>query len=128
WANVDTLQISVIGHGRYPIFNNVDISRTVGWLIVSVPMILSVESERPFVEVASSIKAQYRSVPLQGIGHGLLELFSPYAAQITAIQALHPVEVQFNYSGQSLSAQPSASSWLRRPSDEQIVYTDGMKI
>src|SRR6185436_4745687 len=88
WANADTLQIHVIGHGRYPIFTDVDISRTVGWLIVAVPMIVSVERERPFGEVASSIKAQYRRVPLQGVGHGLLENFSPHAAQIAAIQAL----------------------------------------
>jgi amino acid adenylation domain-containing protein/non-ribosomal peptide synthase protein (TIGR01720 family) len=126
WAGQDTIQILVMGHGRYPVFPDIDLSRTIGWLASGMAMVLRVMHEHHFSAVLPSIAAQYRQVPLQGLGQSIMEIFSPYASQIASLRASHPAEVEFNYGGQSAST-PSAPSWLRGPSEEQIRLTEVMQ-
>jgi non-ribosomal peptide synthase protein (TIGR01720 family) len=127
WSGHDTVQVMVLGHARYPVFDSIDLARTVGWLTIGTPMVLTVARDQGFTEVVQSIKTQCRQVPLRGLGHGVLERLSPYAAQAAALRAPYPVEVEFNYAGQSSSAQP-ASSLLRGHADEQVWQTEGLLV
>lgn len=67
------LTIEMEAHGREPIANDIDLSRTVGWFTSIYPMRL----ELPDADISEQLKAvkeQLRAVPNQGIGYGMLTL------------------------------------------------------
>lgn len=60
------------GHGREDIFDDVDITRTVGWFTCLYPVALNIPgTEIP--EQLKAIKEQLRNIPNHGIGYGLLK-------------------------------------------------------
>ncbi|HSN97012.1 MAG TPA: amino acid adenylation domain-containing protein, partial [Candidatus Nanopelagicales bacterium] len=63
--------IDLEGHGREPLFDDIDLSRTVGWFTTLFPVRLRLPSDEPS-EVLAAIKEQLRAVPRHGIGYGLL--------------------------------------------------------
>ena len=87
------------GHGREHLFDDVDLSRSVGWF-TSVPrsaleLPQAGASWQPG-EGLKSIKEQLRQIPQRGIGYGILRYLSPNADLST-----HPEPpMVFNYLGQ----------------------------
>ncbi|XQU70462.1 amino acid adenylation domain-containing protein [Cupriavidus sp. H18C1] len=97
WAGVDRAAIFLEGHGREALFENVDISRTVGWFTSLFPVVLPVLGD-----TGSSIKAvkeTLRGIPHHGIGHGLLRHLGPQAIR-DELAALRSPRITFNYLGQ----------------------------
>ncbi|MFB9905655.1 amino acid adenylation domain-containing protein [Allokutzneria oryzae] len=91
WAGGDTALIELEGHGREDLFEDVDLSRTVGWFTSMYPLALSVPSDDWGVTL-KSVKEQLRAVPNRGIGYGALR----YLGGMT--ETAHP-EIAFNYLG-----------------------------
>ena len=87
------------GHGREDLFDEVDLSRTVGWFTSIFPARLelpaSAEEWRPG-EALKSIKEQLRQIPRRGIGYGILR----YLCADTDLASQPEPEVLFNYLGQ----------------------------
>jgi amino acid adenylation domain-containing protein/non-ribosomal peptide synthase protein (TIGR01720 family) len=102
WTESNTLLIDLEGHGREEIFDNVDLSRTVGWFTTIFPVQLQLDSHNP-AQVIRSIKEQLRQIPQRGIGYGLLR----YLAGVPELQETPPTEVSFNYLGQFDLLQPA---------------------
>ncbi|QQE09347.1 AMP-binding protein, partial [Cupriavidus sp. ISTL7] len=97
WAGVDRAAIFLEGHGRDALFENVDISRTVGWFTSLFPVVLPVLDD-----TGGSIKAvkeTLRGIPDHGIGYGLLRHLGPQAIR-DQLAALRPPRITFNYLGQ----------------------------
>ncbi|NSX02819.1 non-ribosomal peptide synthetase [Cupriavidus gilardii] len=97
WAGVGRAAIFLEGHGREALFENVDISRTVGWFTSLFPVVLPVLGD-----TASSIKAvkeTLRRIPDHGIGYGLLRHLGPRAIR-DELAALRSPRITFNYLGQ----------------------------
>jgi aryl carrier-like protein len=70
WSGAESALIELEGHGREDLFDDVDLSRTVGWFTSAYPVRLT-----PATELGDSIKQvkeQLRGVPHKGIGFGLL--------------------------------------------------------
>ncbi len=89
-----TGQVPVIdleGHGREELFDDVDLSRTVGWFTSLFPVALDVDGE--WGAALKSTKEQVRAVPRRGIGYGALRYLTGSAP------AVDP-QVSFNYLGQ----------------------------
>ena len=85
----DINYITLEGHGREEIANNIDITRTVGWFTSMYPVRLKVVSEN-LGKTIISIKEQLRLIPNKGIGYGsLFGYIKPELPRIT-----------FNYLGQ----------------------------
>ncbi|WP_137973083.1 non-ribosomal peptide synthetase [Pseudomonas sp. F(2018)] len=90
WSEQPTLTVHLESHGRAPLFDDIDLSRSVGWFTSLYPVRL-----QPEAELAASLKAikeQLRAVPDLGLGYGLLcqrEQLSERAPQLL-----------FNYLGQ----------------------------
>ncbi|WP_297835459.1 non-ribosomal peptide synthetase, partial [Pseudomonas sp.] len=97
WTGQDSALINLEGHGREDLFDDIDLSRTVGWFTSQYPVRLT-----PMAEAGASIKAikeQLRAVPNKGIGYGVLRYLAAEPIR-QALAALPTARVTFNYLGQ----------------------------
>nr|AWI62626.1 nonribosomal peptide synthetase [Cystobacter sp.] len=100
WTGERALLVNLEAHGRETLFEEVDLSRTVGWFTALYPLRLTLPgSERPD-ELIVHIKEQLRAVPRHGIGYGLLRYLSGEPELASRLAALQQPEVSFNYLGQ----------------------------
>ncbi|MCP2256430.1 non-ribosomal peptide synthase domain TIGR01720/amino acid adenylation domain-containing protein [Streptoalloteichus tenebrarius] len=94
WAGGDAALVELEGHGREPLFDDVDLSRTVGWFTTMYPCLLTVP-DGDWGAVLKSVKEQLRAVPGNGLGHGALRHLDPEGHELAGRQP----EVAFNYLG-----------------------------
>ncbi|WP_267273291.1 non-ribosomal peptide synthase/polyketide synthase [Pseudomonas putida] len=97
WSAQHTVLIQLEGHGREDLFDDIDLTRTVGWFTTLFPLALT-----PAQDLAGSIKAvkeQLRAVPSKGIGYGMLRHLGDAAVQ-AGLAALPVPRITFNYLGQ----------------------------
>jgi amino acid adenylation domain-containing protein/non-ribosomal peptide synthase protein (TIGR01720 family) len=100
WTGGRALLVELEGHGREELFDDVDLSRTVGWFTSAFPVLLEAgECDTPG-EALKSVKEQLRSTPRRGIGYGLLRYLSGDAEAARDVRRLPAAEVSFNYLGQ----------------------------
>jgi len=100
WTGSDSLLVDLEGHGREPIFEDIDLSRTVGWFTSIVPVALNLEESRHPGRVLQSVKEQLRRIPEGGLGHGVLRYLTEDADISQRLRALPQAVVCFNYLGQ----------------------------
>ncbi|WBM34629.1 non-ribosomal peptide synthase/polyketide synthase [Pseudomonas sp. NY11382] len=97
WSGADSALVELEGHGREDLFDDIDLSRTVGWFTSAYPVRLT-----PAAELGASIKQvkeQLRGVPHKGIGFGVLRYLGDEAAR-TCLAELPVPRITFNYLGQ----------------------------
>ncbi|OLS62232.1 non-ribosomal peptide synthetase [Pseudomonas putida] len=97
WSGQPSVLVQLEGHGREDLFDDIDLSRTVGWFSSLFPVRLA-----PAAQAGASIcaiKEQLRSVPAKGLGFGVLRYLGDgdFAHQLAA---LPQPRVTFNYLGQ----------------------------
>ncbi|MCP5108990.1 MAG: non-ribosomal peptide synthetase, partial [bacterium] len=97
WAGLDTIILSLEGHGRDFAADNLDISRTIGWFTTRFPLVLETESLTGPGETLKSVKEALRRVPDNGIGYGVMTYLLPPG---TDNQPPVMPEISFNYLGQ----------------------------
>ncbi|HET6882577.1 MAG TPA: amino acid adenylation domain-containing protein, partial [Pirellulales bacterium] len=118
WSTGQVL-IDVEGHGRAELFDEVDLSRTVGWFTSWRPH-RSVPADLPPSTLLRQTKEALRGAPNQGVGFGLLRYCSTKPEIRSVMAALPRAEVSFNYLGRL--DDYLASSLVRR-ADEPIGAT-----
>ena len=128
WTGNNYLLLHLEGHGREELFEDTDVSRTVGWFTTIFPLFIecSVEIDKlstPDVqgEILKSVKEQLRRIPDKGIGFGVLK----YLAGDEKLQILPQPEVSFNYLGQF--DQILSESSLFKPAKEPTGAAQSMK-
>jgi non-ribosomal peptide synthase protein (TIGR01720 family) len=87
-------------HGRFPLFDDVDLSRTVSFISFHFPMFFDIGGTSTAVEVVHAIKQQIRALPHYGIGYGLLRQLSDDQQVVAQLQDQPAPEIFFNYFGQ----------------------------
>ncbi|MBK9945443.1 MAG: amino acid adenylation domain-containing protein [Kouleothrix sp.] len=99
WSGQPRLLLDVRGHGREPLADDIDLSRTVGWLTSIYPLLLDLSGGSQPRPALLAVKAQLRRVPNHGLGYGVLRYLAaePLAAQLRGLPA---PELSFNYLGQ----------------------------
>jgi non-ribosomal peptide synthase protein (TIGR01720 family) len=102
------------GHGRDPIFEDLDVSRTVGWFTTIYPVLLELQSSDKPGDILKSVKEQLRRVPAQGLGYGLLRYLSVDDEIGGSLRALPSAEISFLYLGQT-DQGPADSTIHERP-------------
>ncbi|MBW4575238.1 MAG: amino acid adenylation domain-containing protein [Aphanothece sp. CMT-3BRIN-NPC111] len=105
----DTLLIDLEGHGREEIFEDLDLSRTVGWFTSQFPVLLHLEDAFNPGEALKSVKEQLRSIPNRGIGYGVLRYLSGNQEITRQLRSLPQAEISFNYFGQFDQVLPEHS-------------------
>ncbi|WP_394543881.1 non-ribosomal peptide synthase/polyketide synthase [Azorhizophilus paspali] len=97
WSGQDSILIQLEGHGREDLFDDIDLTRTVGWFTSLFPVRLTPRDD--WGSSIKGIKEQLRSVPNKGIGYGILRYLG--SADIRQRLSLLPeARVTFNYLGQ----------------------------
>ncbi|MCU0532504.1 MAG: amino acid adenylation domain-containing protein [Hydrococcus sp. Prado102] len=110
WTKAPYLHVELEGHGREELFENVDLSRTVGWFTTVFPVLLKLEDDRP-EETLKSVKEQLRRIPNRGIGYGVLRYLAGDEATRLQLQTLPTAQVSFNYLGQFDRVLSESPGW-----------------
>ncbi|MZQ80584.1 amino acid adenylation domain-containing protein [Paenibacillus sp. 5J-6] len=109
WTGAAKKVIALEGHGREPISDDCDISRTVGWFTSLFPVIVDVSAyakssdEDGLISAMKSMKDSLRRIPQKGLGYGVMQYMA--GDQHPDTVRLKP-EICFNYLGQM--DQPTA--------------------
>jgi non-ribosomal peptide synthase protein (TIGR01720 family) len=115
WTGQGALLVTLEGHGREDIFDDVDLSRTVGWFTTLFPVLLELGEDSHPGATLKSIKEHLRRIPNRGIGYGMLRHLNANAAIAESLRGLPEPEVSFNYLGQfdQVLSETSAFAWAR---------------
>ncbi len=98
WKGNKEIVVAVEGHGREPIYENIDINRTVGWFTSVYPVKLEVVSN-DIKENINFAKNTLMKIPNNGIGYGILKnITNPI--NIGNLEFDKNPEIMFNYLGQ----------------------------
>ncbi|MBS2537007.1 amino acid adenylation domain-containing protein, partial [Catenulispora sp. NF23] len=108
WCGRETVLVGVEGHGREDLFDELDLSRTVGWFTAEFPLALSVAPDAGWHDTLRWVKEQLRAVPLHGLSYGALRHLVPDSALAGAPSP----QIGFNYHGR----------WDAESADEQGLY------
>jgi non-ribosomal peptide synthase protein (TIGR01720 family) len=91
--------VEMEGHGREDLFDDLDLSRTVGWFTTSFPVLITLERSQASWDEVQNVAAQLRAVPRNGLGFGVLRYLSPVARIAERLSRVPVPQVNFNYLG-----------------------------
>ncbi|MFC0530993.1 condensation domain-containing protein, partial [Phytohabitans kaempferiae] len=108
WAGRGRLLVGMEGHGREELFDDLDVTRTVGWFTTHFPLALDVPAEAladqvdpaGWRDLIRSVKTQLRQVPSRGLGYDALRYLSPVDGHGHAFTGHRQPQISFNYLGQ----------------------------
>ena len=100
WTQCRSLLIDLESHGREDLFDDVDLTRTVGWFTAMFPVELSLGEGLGPGDSIKSVKEQLRRIPQRGIGYGLLRYLQGDKDVAGQLESRPRPEISFNYLGQ----------------------------
>jgi amino acid adenylation domain-containing protein/non-ribosomal peptide synthase protein (TIGR01720 family) len=100
WTEGETFRIDMEGHGREDLFEDVDVSRTVGWFTTIFPVRLGLPTGLAEGQALQSVKEQLRRIPDRGMSYGLLRYVCEDAQVRDALSRSPRSNLLFNYLGQ----------------------------
>ncbi|MBU4630248.1 amino acid adenylation domain-containing protein [Pseudomonas sp. BF61] len=116
WTTRDNVLIQLESHGREPLFDDIDLTRTIGWFTSLYPVKLSAHPD--LGEAIKQVKEQLRAIPDKGIGFGVLRYLGD-AQTRERLSALPVPRITFNYLGQFDGSFDSAEGALFVPTGEE---------
>jgi non-ribosomal peptide synthase protein (TIGR01720 family) len=99
WTGSREVLVNLEGHGREELFEEVDLTGTVGWFTSLFPVHLKLGRKRGAGEELKAIKEQLRGIPRRGIGYGVLR-YGRVEEVREQLKKLPQPEISFNYLGQ----------------------------
>ncbi|MDM3885477.1 amino acid adenylation domain-containing protein [Pseudomonas sp. BCRC 81390] len=120
WSAQDNVLVQLEGHGREDLFDDLELSRTVGWFTSLFPVRLT-----PGHDLGQSIKAikeQLRAVPDKGLGYGLLRYLGDAEVR-DQLERAAQARVTFNYLGQFDASFDAEAGALFTPGRESAGRT-----
>lgn len=120
WTNHPYLLVDVESHGRENLWEDIDLSRTIGWFTSIYPQLLDGHHTELPGEQLKSVKEQMRQVPNNGIGFGLLKYLSSEETR-QVLQSLPQAEISFNYLGQldAIGLDSTLFQWAKESSGSE---------
>jgi amino acid adenylation domain-containing protein/non-ribosomal peptide synthase protein (TIGR01720 family) len=98
WSGQASALIQLEGHGREALFDDIDLTRSVGWFTSAYPVRLSPHGAEQGASI-KAIKEQLRAVPHKGLGFAVLRYLADDETRQT-MAALPQAPITFNYLGQ----------------------------
>jgi non-ribosomal peptide synthase protein (TIGR01720 family) len=102
--------VDLEGHGRENLFDDVDVSRTVGWFTTQFPLLLEQPEANNPGKTLEAVKKTLAAVPQNGIGLGILRYLDQ--KKNSAIHHMPRAGLLFNYLGQ-VDQEAEEHSWLQ---------------
>jgi amino acid adenylation domain-containing protein/non-ribosomal peptide synthase protein (TIGR01720 family) len=128
WTGNRILLVDLEGHGREELYEQMNVSRTVGWFTTLFPTLLELESDTDIGSTLKATKEHLRSIPQRGINYGLLRYLSQDADMVERLQMLPQAEVSFNYLGQLDQALADRTTFgLAKESSGPLYSPRGMR-
>jgi non-ribosomal peptide synthase protein (TIGR01720 family) len=100
WTGERVFVLDLEGHGREDVFDDIDVSRTVGWFTSVFPVLLDLGPGGRLEAQVRAVRDRLRQVPRRGLGYGVLCYLSRGEAIQSGLRGLPQAEVCFNYLGQ----------------------------
>ena len=100
WTNLQEFEISLEGHGREDLFDELDMTRTIGWFTSLFPVRLSYREDEDLAQTIRRIKDRMRSIPTNGLTYGLLRYLNANEQTKRSMTQRTPSPISFNYLGQ----------------------------
>ncbi|KAA8555417.1 non-ribosomal peptide synthetase [Pseudomonas marginalis] len=97
WSGHGAALIQLEGHGRESLFDDIDLTRSVGWFTSAYPLRLTPQTGQG--DSIKAIKEQLRAVPHKGLGYGVLRYLADDLCK-QSMAALPSAQITFNYLGQ----------------------------
>ncbi|MGY2411136.1 non-ribosomal peptide synthetase [Pseudomonas pergaminensis] len=97
WSGQASALIQLEGHGRETLFDDIDLTRSVGWFTSAYPLRLTPQASQG--DSIKAIKEQLRGVPHKGLGYGVLRYLADDLCK-QRMAALPSAQITFNYLGQ----------------------------
>jgi len=114
WTGERSALVQLEGHGREALFDDIDLTRSVGWFTSLYPVKLT-----PAADLGAAIKGikeQLRAIPDKGLGYGALRYLGD--EQVKAqLAELPQARITFNYLGQ-FDGSFSSGEQLLTPASE----------
>ncbi len=124
WTGSHSLLIDLYVLGHESPFDDIDLSRTVGWLTFSYPLLLKVENPSDPKHLLESVTEQLDQVPNKAIGYPLLRYVYENQQISERMNAMPKAEVFFNFFGEtqeSLATFDEIAWGTSQRHDEQAV-------
>ena len=105
WTSRSSLVVEMEGHGREDEFEQVDVTRTVGWFTSVYPVLVDIGAAEA-VEALNQVKQQLRQVPARGLPYGVVKYLSPQQQGAELEEVINEIrkqgrpQISFNYLGQ----------------------------
>ncbi len=100
WTGHERVLVALEGHGREELFDDLDLSRTVGWFTAEFPVALTLPDTENWGATLKAVKEQLRAVPGKGLGFGALKHLLPDSP----LRAGRTPQISLNYLGQWTAA------------------------
>jgi amino acid adenylation domain-containing protein/non-ribosomal peptide synthase protein (TIGR01720 family) len=99
WTGNRSLRINLLGHGREPLYDDIDTTRSVGWFNTIYPAYLTLGDAPHPAAALKQVNKQLRAIPNAGLGFGLLRYLSRDEETVNKLKELPPPQIFFNYFG-----------------------------
>ncbi|QWF85966.1 non-ribosomal peptide synthetase [Amycolatopsis sp. CA-230715] len=118
WAGSDAVAVELEGHGREALFDDVDLSQTVGWFTTHFPVALAGPGRDDWGAWLKAVKESLRAVPGGGLGYGVLRYLT---GNENGLGTGARPQVAFNYLGRFDAVDESGlyRGWCPNPGRER---------
>ncbi len=99
------VRFEMVTSGREPIFDGIDLSRTIGWVSNSVPRLIQMDPAASALEKIASYRAQLQATPHFGLGFHALKYMSDDPLVSRTLADIPPSEFNINYIPPSMAIQ-----------------------
>ncbi len=99
WTAWSEIPLAVEAHGREQLFDDLDLTRTVGWFTSIFPLMLRIDGALSAADGPAAVAGQLRRIPDRGIGYGLLRYLAPDSDLRERLARRAWPEVAVNYLG-----------------------------
>ncbi|MHB8270108.1 amino acid adenylation domain-containing protein [Bradyrhizobium sp.] len=113
WTGQTALLVDLDAHGREELFDDVNLSRTIGWFTTVYPLLLKVQPNEVPSARLRSVAEQLQQVPDRGISYGILRYGDGSPEVAEKLAGFPPSQISFNYLGQldQVVALPPLLGW-----------------
>jgi non-ribosomal peptide synthase protein (TIGR01720 family) len=115
WTGKTALLLDLEGHGREQLWEDIDLSRTIGWFTSLFPIMLDIGRHGHWKDALLLVQNQLRRLPGNGLGFGVIRFLSPDQKLAEKIRDIPQPGMSFNYLGQFDGLVPQDSMFRLAP-------------